>query len=493
MESSENNSGWNLLLCLASLILVAAAIFLHPVGTSDLFWQIKTGELIWLEGFHPKVDVFSFTASGTAWIDPGWFSEFLFYYGDRSFGMMGLSFLSLFIGIAICLCLFVGLRRFSRSDFRAFLLMLFVMLIGAPRFSLLRPELFGFLFFSVFVALLSTHESDKVGKLWILVPLQILWTNMHASAIVGIALILIFSITRRKLLMLAASCLISMLINPYTYRAITYPFEHMGQSYSLSITSDWVSSSLFLPSIDIAAWGCVILLVISALMMIKNRKFPLSNVIVSLIFFVFGMRMSRFMPLAAISISFLLARAWGVSRVLDGPRERRGALAVLLAAAVLLLSLFVGIPYGFRMVGEKPSVVYGERVGLGLNARAFPVAAADFIEKLGPRYNMFNDMAYGGYLIYRLWPTHKVFIDTRTPLYGDEFIREYSNALFDALAFENLVIKYEIGYIIYDAREIRAPGGPLKFLLNDPRWAPAFQSENAIAFIPSPSKISELP
>lgn len=58
---------------------------------------------------------------------------------------------------------------------------------------------------------------------------------------------------------------------------------------------------------------------------------------------------------------------------------------------------------------------------------AFPAAACDYILREKPPGHMFNELNYGSYLIWRLWPKYKVFVDNRNDIfYGgafEEFIR----------------------------------------------------------------------
>ena len=56
-------------------------------------------------------------------------------------------------------------------------------------------------------------------------------------------------------------------------------------------------------------------------------------------------------------------------------------------------------------------------------AKDYPVAAVDYLRQHPHPKGMFNDYFYGGYLIWRLGPQHKVFIDGRGDLY--EYSRGY--------------------------------------------------------------------
>src|SRR6185369_14008851 len=56
-----------------------------------------------------------------------------------------------------------------------------------------------------------------------------------------------------------------------------------------------------------------------------------------------------------------------------------------------------------------------------------PVSAVDFLKDHqlpGPIYNRYG---WGGYLIYRLYPQYRVYIDGRADVYGDSFFTETMN------------------------------------------------------------------
>lgn len=478
-----------------ALIAVSAFFFLHREGTSDLFWQIKTGELIWQTRAIPNLDIFSYTAFGSPWINHEWLSEVVFYLTDRIFGFAGLSCLSFAIGFSIAFCLFLAFLKLSRSVSIGLMLVFAVFFIGAPRFQQLRPELFGILFFSMVLALLATAESPK--KLWCIIPIQILWVNMHASAILGPLLILIYGIVMflaashrgmkppirmRLFIAILFVSLLAMLVNPYTYEAYTFPFEHLSHKYALSVTTDWAASSWFWPRSDIAVWGLAIAAIESIFVALKNRErisYPL--LAVAAVFLPAGFAMTRFVPLSIIAIAFFIASAIKVEEA--RPNVRR-AIALVLCLGIPIISSVGGPFYGFLWGNGKVELVYGRPVGVGFDKEEFPVEAVDFLESASLGGNVFNDMAYGGYLIYRRWPRERVFFDTRTPVYSERFYAEYVWALQNKRAFEEIAKQYKIKYVLFDARQMEKTG-ELSFLLNNPRWKIVFASDNATVFVRS--------
>ncbi|MGE5734550.1 MAG: hypothetical protein ACM34E_05620, partial [Acidobacteriota bacterium] len=75
-------------------------------------------------------------------------------------------------------------------------------------------------------------------------------------------------------------------------------------------------------------------------------------------------------------------------------------------------------------------VILGRQVlNAHFNPNHFPVQAVDFMVRHGYGEPIFSLDSYGGYLIYQLYPTQKVFIDDRHDFYGEEYLRKYLKVL----------------------------------------------------------------
>ena len=467
-----------------ALLAVVVFIFLHPVGNSDIFWQIKAGEYISQNGMPPPGrDIFSYVIEGSKWIDLQWLTETLFFSVERIGGFVGLSILSSMLGLILSLLLFMGFKRMGLSAFRSLILTSVILILSSFRLQLLRPELFCFVFFIAFLVTVDRRESLTRSEIVFLILMQVLWSNMHASAILGPLVVLAFSIRKPKLLLIFPVLLASMMLNPFGHQVYLYPFEHMSSDRMLAITSDWLSPNLFHGEISFAAWGSIILSIVAAVMIFVKRRVNISVLILAICAMVAGFWAARFLPFALISLGWLIGDLISKSEF-ELPSLRKTIVASILITALSIAgSIFAGPPVGLRAVDGKLLFVLGRGVGVGLARDEFPERAAIFIKAMGIDGHMFNDMAYGGYLIYMLWPWQKVFIDTRTQVYGDLFVSNYSNALFDEQIFNNFVEAQDITYVFYDPRQIHAPGGPLKFLLNNDRWKPFFSSDKAIIFL----------
>jgi hypothetical protein len=82
-----------------------------------------------------------------------------------------------------------------------------------------------------------------------------------------------------------------------------------------------------------------------------------------------------------------------------------------------------------------------------LNA-SVPVDAIDFVIDNGISGNMFNTYSFGGYILYRLYPEQRVFIDGRADMYGDEFIKKYHKIYTGQAGWEELLNKHKIDYVV---------------------------------------------
>src|SRR5437762_1853949 len=70
-------------LLVGAIFLVIFAVDLVRPTDIDVWWHLKTGELIARMGAVPTVDPFSYTAAGRPWVAHEWLWEFGVYELDR--------------------------------------------------------------------------------------------------------------------------------------------------------------------------------------------------------------------------------------------------------------------------------------------------------------------------------------------------------------------------------------------------------------------------
>ncbi len=111
------------------------------------------------------------------------------------------------------------------------------------------------------------------------------------------------------------------------------------------------------------------------------------------------------------------------------------------------------------------------------NANVYPVRAVDWVAIHRPSGNMFNDFNWGGYLLYRLWPVQRVFIDSQSDFYGEALVRQYNQVMSAGSQWQAVLDQYDIRWIIVP------PWSKLAEKLNaDAAWQLAFSDTTATIY-----------
>jgi hypothetical protein len=101
-------------------------------------------------------------------------------------------------------------------------------------------------------------------------------------------------------------------------------------------------------------------------------------------------------------------------------------------------------------------------VGIGVAEGRFPVTETDWLERsLAPPRRLYNDVAHGGYLIWRLHPGDEVFVDGRNEVHED-LIAETAAAISDGRAWQAFLDRHgiEAALVRYRTDRIRIAGDP---------------------------------
>lgn len=224
------------------LITLAARGMADP----DIWWHLRTGQLILQNHSLFHTDPYSFTRFGQPWINHEWLSEVVLFGIYRLLGFGGL--IVVFAVIVAATFLLV----FARSPGRPYLaapMTLWGAVASAPTWGV-RPQMFSLLLGSIFLLLLEASE-ERPNLLWWTAPLMLLWVNLHAGYPIGLAFIALFlvgekleaavraepwqkSLPRLKRLAMAfALCLALVVVNPNGVRIYWYPFETLRSAAML--------------------------------------------------------------------------------------------------------------------------------------------------------------------------------------------------------------------------------------------------------------------
>jgi hypothetical protein len=487
-------SARRLLVFVLLLILFMGAA--RPVFDPDFWWHLKTGQYIIETHAIPHADIFSVVYFGREWVTHEWLSEAIIYLIHHTLGYAGLvvSF-ALVIVSALWLAYRRAAQRVGHPAVAGFALILGALAAGSTWGA--RPQMFSFLFASIFIYVLADYAERGEGRrVWWLVPLIILWVNMHAGFALGLALIALtimgiildhwlleserrVSLWRqvRPLCFVLGISTLAVSLNPSGARIYMYPFETLTSQAMMKYIQEWFSPDfhklMFLPM------AALMLMTFAALALSKKRIRPGELLLLCATAYA-SLRSARNIPFFALVAMPLLAEhswiwitshPWGEWLTRPEKREEGSKVALKMVLNALLL---IVIPVALCVL-RVTSVVASQADS---EAENFPVAAVEFMRKERPPQPIFNEYAWGGYLIWKLSPDYRVYIDGRADVYGDRFLEEFLKTHDGINNWRAPLDRYQIRTVMIE------PGAPLANLLReDASWNKVFEDQQAIIFV----------
>jgi hypothetical protein len=432
----------------------------------DFYWHLKTGEYIVSHLSVPNTDPFAYTSIGKPWVAHEWLSEVIFYGVDRAFGFTGLSIL---IAATLCanfLVLFQFSRKLVKNETHALLICLAFLGPLLP-YEAPRPQIFTFLLFSLLCMILLEQKYFGSTKKVFLIPILMpLWVNLHGGYAVGFALLALFlgcewlgyllaayrdAATKRNLTKLSFAALLAVAtanINPHFIQVWTYPFYLVSLEVAKGTITEWRS-----PDFHILFYKyCLLLIIGYFLALAYSRKKPdITELALPLFFICSAMVSQRHLPLMCITLllftstlypHLVLPTNWLKPMSKVGIARNAATRQMSPSTVAFLNILLVAILGG--------GVVYMKSIGKLQQAfeDSLPVKAADYIIENHITGNMLNEYGYGGYLIYRLSPSRKIFIDGRADMYGDAFVRQYLEIYNGGSRWKEELEKFSIDYVV---------------------------------------------
>jgi hypothetical protein len=173
------------LILTASLVAVCliGVLEFRPIQDTDIFWQIRLGEIILDEGRIPQTDRLTYTHAGLSSPPMWWLAQVVFAWLYRVGGWQ-IPRLVHDLAFAGSLVVAAGTsRRGLATPFSVAIAMTIAFMVMVPNADL-RPQSFGLLAFAMLLALARSQRPIWV-KLVVAAPLLIVWQNLHPSVILG--------------------------------------------------------------------------------------------------------------------------------------------------------------------------------------------------------------------------------------------------------------------------------------------------------------------
>lgn len=434
-----------------------------PVHNYDFWWHLATGKYISDNSSLPQNDPFSFTSNDTpsmrktVILKGNWLAEVIFYKVYSRWDLKGIIILRALLLVCFLFFIFLNIKKQHASDLTA-LILTAVVFLTAKNFGGERPQLFTFLVFSIVFYLLEDLRINRSKKAYLIPVLVMALSNMHPGFIICIMLTTLYlagegarSLLRKdgkesifyRLLIIWCLTILFSLLNPTGITMLTGVFAVHGD-YTKNIVEFMSPFSLYLKKVTPLNYSYLGFLIFSLSGLWYLRKIGIVQLLLLAVFTFMSFVALRYQIFYMCACAPVLARIIvsikdekALTKLSAWLKPREGFLNTA-ACIIGILLVFQQIP-AFARDDYRAETFY-----------SVPKGAADFLEKVKIKGNMFNEYGFGGYLVWRLSPAKKVFIDGR--LLEENIYMDYQVVAYAAdsseVSWEDMIEKYNISYII---------------------------------------------
>lgn len=503
MNSKQN---WLQFILFGVLILASILFLLKPIVDYDFFWHLKTGEWIWQNGKLPDQDMFSYTgpaipsASARFILTSYWFSQLMLHAAVLWNGMTGI----ILFRFLIAATLIAAMIRRKQGDGVVYAALLVLFAVSTFKFyAFERPQVLSFLFFGILLFILEKIKADastptgndSARPAVSLALLMLVWANSHGGHIIGQVTLLVFLVMEgvkfihpslrpmakkgyRYLLIAGISGIVFSFINPNTYHVFEFTMSYNSYGNSPYTVNELLPMiGFFNLSHDYVVFLYLFFMALSVVVLASSPKeIDITQVTLLLgigSYSFMHIRYAVFFPIAALP---MLGNRLSRERVIRWSRS-----------LIVPLALFSAIFFA----QDEFTNITSAKEGRWIDNKTLPVEAANFIDANNINGNMYNYYDWGGYLIWRLAPERKVFIDGRSldanvfwesMLIGIGHVKRSSGEQ----VWKSLLQKYGVTYILTNTSTPDGSVNPLvNKLLMDAEWVPVFyhQESNSMVLV----------
>jgi hypothetical protein len=480
------------------LFIFVASGWKSLLGDGDTGWHIRTGQYILAHHAVPTQDLFSFSRAGAPWFAWEWLSDVIY---AALFQMGGLKAIVLVAGLMIGLFATIVLRyTLWRGANMLVAVCTTLLAVGASSMHFLaRPHLFTLLLVPICIWVLEADRREKTRWVWALIPITVLWTNLHGGFVIFLACIgllvagsaleagfgnglgagrgdgLGWGNARRYGLLLLA-CSLASLINPYGVRLHVHIFEYLRADWIKNIVQEFQAPTFR----DEGQLQYEVLLLGGLILtgfLLKKRRFTEALWILFLAHA--SLTSVRHAPIYATVAAPLIASELSQWWSAGAARMKKSQ------ALRILHQMGSDLSPGFRRTSVWPAVFIVVLVLLDaplhwprdFPSEVFPTAMIHQHAALLETGRLLTTDQWGDYIIYSFYPRQRVFVDGRSDFYGETFASQYLHLLQGAYDWRAIVERNGFNVALLPAQ------WPLSSLLKqDSSWQVVADDHRSVLF-----------
>jgi hypothetical protein len=468
---------------------VFAMAFRTPLD-ADTYWHLRAGQ--W-EVEHRAVlasDMFSFTRAGQPWLNVHWLAQIVLYAAFALFRDAGLGLFTAVLAAA-------GMALIYRACQGESLIQACSVLLGAAAAAVFwsaRSQMFSFLFGAVVVYLLWLYQKRGIDRLWFISVMMIPWANTHGGFAIGFILLTLALIgeaarwlitilsdhsgsgrpTLRPVIRIAVIAAVSaaaVLINPFGVSTLLLPFRTVGIGVLRDFIREWAAPDFH--SAQMWPFGVMLIgTLVSA--GVSSRRLDVRDAVMLAGTVAGALLAVRNIP------TFVLVAAPVLSLHVDclltdiqlRPNSSRVAARGAFVAFNWALLALVGVGVVVKMIYEVAPSHLSQEV-----SNNYPVEAVRYLEEKQIPHELFNSYNWGGYLIWNA-RDYPVYVDGRTDLYDDQFIRGYVKVATAQAGWNETLLKAGVNTVLIETNSPLAQA-----LALSPDWSRVYSDSLATIYV----------
>jgi hypothetical protein len=445
-----------------------------PLATVDLAYHLRAGDIMFDTHAILRTGVFTAAAYGRTWIDQQWLAQIILTTAFGLGGWFGLVALRALLEALVLTFVFLACRAAGAATMRAAWLTLAggVMLTAALE---LRPQLFGMVCFAVTAWLVARRRTHPEG-VWLVIPITVLWANLHGSfflapLLLGLALVedrWTRGRASRTLLLAGFGSLLATMVNPYGYRVWSYAVGLATNPVIRNWIKEWRP-----PTIETFT-GLMFFLsivVVAALLIARVRRpVPWGSLVPLVVFLAIALAAIRGVWWWTMVAPIVLA---GVLSDRPARLERRdpsgpvNAVIVGLLAVVAVGGLLRWMPY------TGPGMPPGDKLAFA------PVGITRELQAtLGPGEVLFNAQKWGSWLEFE-FPRNPVIVDSVIELIPLSVWSNYGAVSSGVEGWQATLDAWDVDVAVL-ARDQQGPLIPK--MQADPGWWLVYEDDEGLIF-----------
>jgi hypothetical protein len=354
-----------------------------------------------------------------AWLDQQWGAQVALRATFALGGWLALALLRASLVAAGLTFVFLACRARGVGRRMAALLTFASVFVARPSLQL-RPQLFGIVCFAS-VAWLLAGRREHPARIWLAVPVTVVWVNLHGSFFLAPVLVGLATLeelrdrpARNRLLLLVAATGLATLVDPFAWRVWGYVFD-LARNPVVRQVVEWRP-----PTVDSYAGAVFFLSVAIVGVIIARAGTPTPwPALGSLgVFFVLGLASVRGAVWWGLAAPIVLAGTPVIQRFHEREHDPRNVGNTLIVASLVVATLLFfsrWLPYSSQspvpehLVSEAPFAMTRELAGV-----------------LAPGEPFFNAQIFGSWFEYAL-PDNPVGFDSRIELIPEAEWHQYDD------------------------------------------------------------------